>query len=60
MSNKVKDTDIKNQPYHFFNDMINIKNFGASNIKVDHKLYKNILICNMGYVAILYTLFSKK
>ena len=26
MSNKVKDIDIKNQTYYFFNDIINIKN----------------------------------
>ena len=26
MSNKVKDIDIKKQTYHFFNDIINIKN----------------------------------
>ena len=27
MSNKVKDIDIKNETYYFFNDIINIKNF---------------------------------
>ena len=27
MSNKVKDIDIKNGTYYFFNDIINIKNF---------------------------------
>ena len=32
MSNKVKDIDIKNQIYYFFNDMINIKNFDSNNI----------------------------
>ena len=26
MSNKVKDMDIRNRTYYFFNDMINIKN----------------------------------
>ena len=27
MSNKVKDIDIKNRIYYFFNDIINTKNF---------------------------------
>ena len=33
MSNKVKDIDIKNRAYYFFNDMINIKYFDRNNIK---------------------------
>ena len=33
MSNKVKDVNIKNQTYYFFNDIINIKNFDPNNIK---------------------------
>ena len=44
MSNKVKDVDIKNRTYYFFNDMINIKNFDLNNIKLDGESYKNILI----------------
>ena len=44
MSNKVKDVDIKNRTYCFFNDMINIKNFDLNNIKLDEESYKNILI----------------
>ena len=34
MSNKVKDIDIKNHTYYFFNDMININNFDGNNIKI--------------------------
>ena len=48
MSNKVKDIDLKNQTYYFFNDMINIKNFDACNNKIDGKSYKNILIYYIG------------
>ena len=33
MSSKVKDVNIKNRTYYFFNDMINIKNFDPNNIK---------------------------
>ena len=48
MTNKVKDIDTKKQAYYFFNDIINIKNFDPNNIKVDEKLYKNILIYYIG------------
>ena len=41
MSN-VKDRDIKNQIYYFFNHIINIKNFDSNNIKID----------DIGYVTI--------
>ena len=72
MINKVKDIDIKNQTYYFFIDSINVKNFDTNNIKIDEKLYKNILIYRIGYVIIkdlkyiklnsvypLYLIFSK-
>ena len=35
MSNKVKDIDIKNLTYYFFDDFINIKNFDSNNMKID-------------------------
>ena len=44
MSNKVKDINIKNQTYDFFNDIINIENVDPNNIKIDEKSYKNIVI----------------
>ena len=52
MSNKVKDINIKNQTYYFFNDIIDTENFDPNNIKIDEKSYKNILIYYIGYVAI--------
>ena len=52
ISNKVKDIDIKNRTYYFFNDIINIKNFDPNNIKIDEKPYKNILIFYLGYITI--------
>ena len=51
MSNKVKDIDIKNWTYYFFNDMIHIKNFDPDNIKLDEKWYKNTLFYYTGYVT---------
>ena len=47
MSNKVK-----NQTCHFFNDIIDVKNFDPNNIKIDEKSYKNILIYYIGHVTI--------
>ena len=55
MSNKVKDINIKNQTYYFFNDIINIESFDANNIKIDKKSYKNYyigFIYYTGYVTI--------
>ena len=35
MSKKVKDIDIKNRTYYFFNDIINMTNFDPINIKIE-------------------------
>ena len=50
MSNKVKDIDITNQTYYFFDDIINMKKFYLNNIKIDEKSYKKILIYYIGSV----------
>ena len=42
-----KQINIKKRTYYFFNDMINIKDFGPSLIKIDTKSYKNIGICHI-------------
>ena len=36
----VKQINIKNQTYYFYNDMINIKNFDPILLKIDRKSYK--------------------
>ena len=51
MSNKLKDIDIKNCTYYFFDDIINIKNFNPDKIKIYKKSYKDILIYYIGYVT---------
>ena len=62
----VKNLNIKNHRYYFFDDIINIKDFDPNNIKIDEKSYKNILIYYIGYVTIkkdlkiFCTLFSVK
>ena len=50
MSNKVKDLDMKNRTYYFFNDIINIKKIDSNNIKIAEKSSKDILIYYIGYV----------
>ena len=52
ISNNVKDINIKNQTYYFFNDIIDIENFEPNNIEIDEKSCKNILIYYIGYVKI--------
>ena len=48
----VKQINIKNRTYYFYNDMINIKNFDPILLKIDKKSYKNIGIYNIGYITI--------
>ena len=39
----IKQINIKNRKYYFFNDMINIKDFGPNLIKIDKKSYKKLV-----------------
>ena len=52
MSNIVKDINIKNHTYYFFNDIISIKDIDTNNIKIDEKSYKSIFIYYIAYVTI--------
>ena len=47
----IKQINIKNHTYYFFNDMINIKDFDSSLIKIDKMSHKNIGIYNIGYIT---------
>ena len=48
----VKQIDIKNRSYCFYNDMINIKTFDPILLIIDRKSYKDIVIYNIGYITI--------
>ena len=50
--NNVKDINIKNHTYYFFDDIINIREFDPNNVKLNEKSYKNILIYYIAYVTI--------
>ena len=49
---EVKQINIKNQTYYFYNDIIDLKDFDARLLKVDKKSYKNNDIYYTGYITI--------
>ena len=49
---KVKELNIKNQTYYYFNDIIDIKDFQSNLLKIDKKQYKDIDIYYIGYITV--------
>ena len=49
---EIKETNIKNRTYYFYNDQISLKDFDARLLKIDKKDYKEIDIYYIGYVTI--------
>ena len=49
---EVKQINIKNRTYYFYNDMISLKNFEPNLLKIDRKSYKNIGIYKIGCITI--------
>ena len=49
---EVKQINIKNRAYYFYNDMINLKDFDSNLLKIDKKHYKGINIYYIGYIKI--------
>ena len=49
---EVKQINIKNRTYYFYNNEINLKYFDASLLKIDKKDYNEIDIYYIGYVTI--------
>ena len=49
---EVKQIEIKNRIYYFYNDMINLKDFESNLLKIDKKHYKGIHIYYIGYMTI--------
>ena len=46
----IKEINIKNRIYCFFDVMINVKNFDSDLLKIDKNSYKNIDIWYIGYI----------
>ena len=49
---EVKQINIKNRTYYFYNDQINLKDFDAKLLKVDKNDYKEIDMYYIGYVTV--------
>ena len=49
---EIKQINIKNRTYYFYNDRIDLKNFDAKLLKVDKKEYNEINIYYIGYVTV--------
>ena len=48
----IKQVNIRNRTYYFFNDMINIEDFDSNLLKIDKKSYKNVDVYYIGYITI--------
>ena len=46
----IKQIDIKNRTYYYYNYIISLKDFDARLLKIDKKSYKDIGIYNIGYI----------
>ena len=46
----IKQMNIKNKTYYFYDDMINIKDFNPNLLKIDQKSFKSIGIYYIGYI----------
>ena len=48
----IRELNIKNHTYYFFNDMINIQIFHSNLLKIDKKPYQDFDIYYIGYITI--------
>ena len=48
---EIKQINIKNRTYYFYNDIIDLKDFDAKLLKTDKKSHKNLDIYNIGYIT---------
>ena len=49
---KIRQINIKNRTYYFYNDQIDLKDFDARLLKIDKKDYNEIDIYYIGFVTI--------
>ena len=49
---EIKQINIKNLTYYFYNDIIDLKNFDARFLKIEKNSYKDIGVSNIGYITI--------
>ena len=49
---KIRQVNIKNRTYYFYNDQINLKELDANILKIDQKNYKKIDVYYIGYITL--------
>ena len=49
---KVKDLNIKNRTYHYFDDIIDIRKFESNLLKIDKKSHRDFDIYYIGFITI--------
>ena len=49
---RIKQLNIKNETYYFYDDIINIKNFQSNLLKIDKESYKDFDIYYIDYIII--------
>ena len=49
---EIKQINIKNRTYYFYNEMINLNKFEPNLWKIDRKSYKNMGNYNIGYITL--------
>ena len=49
---QVKQINIKNQSYYFFDDIFDIRNFQSNLLTINKKSYKEIDVYNIGYIVV--------
>ena len=48
----VKELNIKNRTYYYYDNMIDIRNFHSNLLKIDQKSHKEFDIYHIGYVTV--------
>ena len=48
---EIKQINIKNRTYYFYNNIIDLKDFDAKFLKIDKKFHKNLDIYYIGYIT---------
>ena len=49
---EIKQINIKNRTYYFYNDITDLKDFDEKLLKIDKKSYKSIDVYYIGYISI--------
>ena len=55
----IKEINIKNRTYYFFDDLSNFKDFDPNLLKISNKSQKNIDVYYIGYITVKYSDYVK-